>query len=64
MAIKRILRYLKQIKDYELYYKKNDKFEQKVYTDADWARNFDDRKSTSGGPLFLGKIFVSWESKN
>lgn len=35
MAMKRLLRYLKGTKDYGLYYKKNDKFELKLYIDAD-----------------------------
>ena len=63
MVVKRILRHLKGTKDYGLYYKKNDKFELKVYTNADWARNVDDRKSTSGGAFFLGKIWVSWKQR-
>ena len=29
----------------------------------DWAGNIDDRESTSGGALFLGKRSVSWTSK-
>ena len=32
-------------------------------TDADWAENIDDRKSTSGDAFFLGKRLVSWTSK-
>ena len=35
----------------------------KVFTDADWAGNLDDRKSTSGGAFSLDKRFVSWISK-
>ena len=35
----------------------------RAYTDADWARNIDDRKSTSGGAFFLGKRLVTWTSK-
>ena len=60
MEMKRILRYLKGTKDYGLYYKKNDKFELKVYTYTDWKGNVDDRKSISGGAFFLGKRLVSW----
>ncbi|XP_019189509.1 PREDICTED: uncharacterized protein LOC109183937 [Ipomoea nil] len=33
------------------------------YSDADWAGNADDRKSTSGGCFFLGKNLVAWLSK-
>ena len=63
MAIKRIMRYLKGTKECGLYYKKNEKFELRAYTDVDWARNIDDRKSTSGGEFFLGKTWVTWTSK-
>ena len=63
MAVKRIMRYLKGTEEYDLYYKKNEKFELRAYTDADWARNIDDRKSTSGGAFFLGKRLVTWTSK-
>ena len=63
MVVKRIPRYLKGTKDYGLYYKKNDKFELKVFTDLDWAGNVDDIRSTSGGSFFLGKRLVSWTIK-
>ena len=35
----------------------------KVFIDVDWVGIIDDRKSTSGGALFLGKRLVSWTSK-
>ena len=63
MEIKRILRYLKSIKDYGLWYKFGGNLDLKVFTNADWVGNLDDRKSTSGGAFFLGKILVSWTSK-
>ena len=44
MVVKRIMRYLKGIEDYGLYYKKNEKFELKAYIDADWAGNIDEKK--------------------
>ena len=59
MAVKRIMRYLKGTNDFGLYYKRKDKFELNAYTDADWGGNIDDRKSTSGGALFLGKRLVT-----
>ena len=59
MEIKRIMRYLKGTDDFGLYYKKNEKFELNAYTDTDWEGNIDDRKSTSGGALFLGKRLVT-----
>ena len=57
------MRYLKGTDNFGLYYKKNEKFELNAYTDADWGGNIDDRKSTSGGALFLGKRLVTWTSK-
>ena len=51
------------ILEFGLYYKKNENFELRAYTDVDWARNIDDRKNTSGGEFFLGKRLVAWTSK-
>ena len=62
-TMKRILRYLKGIIDYGLWYDRNDSFELHAYTDVDWAGNIYDKKSTSGGAFFLGKKLVSWLSK-
>ena len=63
MVVKRMMRYLKGIEGYGLYYKKNEKFELRSYTDVDWARNIDNKKSTSGGAFFLGKRLVTQTSK-
>ena len=63
MAIKRIMRYLKGTEDYGLWYKFGGNLDLKVFIDADWAGNIDDRKNTSGGAFFLGKRLVSWTSK-
>ena len=57
------MRYLKGTKEYSLHYKKNEKFELRVYIDVDWTSSLDDRKSTNGGALFLGKRLVSWTCK-
>ena len=63
MAVKRILRYLKGTNDFGLYYKSSEKFELNAYTNVDWGGNIDDRKSTNGGALFLGRRLVTWTSK-
>ena len=63
MVVKRIMRYLKGTKEFGLYYKKKEKFDLKAYTNADWGGNINDKKSTSGGALFLGKRLVTWTSK-
>ena len=54
VAIKRILRYLKGIVDYGLWYPKGNKFTLKAFTDADWAGSIDDRKNTIGTTFYLG----------
>ena len=63
MEVKRIMRYLKGIDDFGLYYKRSEKFGLNAYTDGDWGGNIDERKSTSGGALFLGKRLVTSISK-
>lgn len=62
-VVKIILRYLKITQNYGLWYKKEGKFELKVYTAIDWAGNIDDRKSTTGGEFFLVERLVTWISK-
>ena len=46
-----------------LWYPKNVDISLHAYTDADWARNIDDRKRTSGGTFYMGPRLVSWFSK-
>jgi hypothetical protein len=55
MAIKRIMRYLKDTEDYGLWYRKGGNLDLKAFIDVDWARSVDDRKSNSGGAFFLSK---------
>ncbi|KAK6143271.1 hypothetical protein DH2020_023619 [Rehmannia glutinosa] len=62
-VVKRIFRYLKGTIQYGLFYPKNENFSLKGYSDSDYARNIDDRKSTSGSCQFLGDCLVSWFSK-
>ena len=63
MEIKRIMRYLKDTKEYGLWYKKGGNLDLKEFTNVDWAGSVDDRKRTSGGAFFLGKRLVCWTSK-
>lgn len=63
MAIKRIMRYLKDTEDYGLWYKKGGTFKLKAFIDVDWEGSIDDRRSTSGGEFFLGNILGSWTRK-
>ena len=62
-AVKIIFIYLKGRLDFGLWYPRGEDFNLKEYTDVYWACSVDDRKSTSGGALFLGDYVVSWLSK-
>ena len=61
--MKRILRYLKGTIDFGLWYPKSSTFIVTTYSDADWAGNVDDQKSTSGNEFFMGDCLVSWLGK-
>ena len=61
-AVKRILRYLKGTMDYSLCYQGKDLL-LRGYTNADWAGDVDERKSTSGFIFLLGNSAISWSSK-
>jgi hypothetical protein len=66
-AVKRILRYLKGEPglglSYEPRHSNADGVEVCAYTDADWAGDTDDRKSTSGYLVLVDGCVVSWSSK-
>ncbi|XP_057515578.1 secreted RxLR effector protein 161-like [Amaranthus tricolor] len=62
-AILRILRYLKGTSNKGVFYSKNDNLDLVGYTDADWAGDRDDRKSTSGYFTLVGGNLVTWKSK-
>ncbi|KAE8732649.1 hypothetical protein F3Y22_tig00001818pilonHSYRG00071 [Hibiscus syriacus] len=60
---KKILRYLQGTIDYGILYKKAEKSDLIGFTDSDYARDQDDRKSTSGYVFMLGSGAVSWSSR-
>ena len=62
VAVKRILRYLKGTRNYGLSYKKDDESEVTGYSDADWAGDIGDRKSTSGYVFIQAGAAISWKS--
>ena len=63
IALKRIIKYVKTIADFDVWYTKDINDVLTRYSDADWAGNADDRKSTSGGCFYVSYNLVSWMSK-
>lgn len=61
-AVKRILNYVKGMLDYGLTFNKS-ATELLGYSEADWARCLDTRRSTYGYSIFLGDNLVSWCAK-
>ena len=61
-AVKRILRYLRGTTNLGLLYKP-DNADLVGYSDADWAGDSNDRKSTSGYVFLLSGSAISWRSK-
>ncbi|GKC66925.1 retrovirus-related pol polyprotein from transposon TNT 1-94 [Tanacetum coccineum] len=62
-ALKRIFRYIKGTSHLGLWYPKGTGLETIVYADSDHARDYVDRKSTSGVCTFMGCCLTSWFSK-
>ena len=62
-AVKQIIRYINGTSDYGIWYSRDSNECLAGYSDADWVRCIDDRKSTSGGCFYLGNNLVSWMSK-
>ena len=58
-AIKRIIKYVNGTCDYCLYYSKESNMSLAEYSDADWASNANDRKSTTGGCFYVGANLVA-----
>ena len=58
-----ILRYVKSTLQYGLFYEAGYPIQVHGYTDADWAGNISDRRSTSGFMFSLGSAAISWSSK-
>nr|CAN68788.1 hypothetical protein VITISV_018581 [Vitis vinifera] len=62
-AVYRILRYLKMTPGKGLFFRKIENHDTEVYSDADWAENIIDRRSTSGYCYFVWGNLVTWRNK-
>ncbi len=71
-AAKRVLRYLKGMRNFGITYTGKGEPRMRAYyhnlrlegyTDADWASNLDDRCSVSGYTFLIGNAAVAWSSK-
>lgn len=62
-AIKRILRYIKGTETHGLFYSESNEYKLIGYSDSDWCRDVDDRKSTLGYVFYLGDTAFTWASK-
>ncbi|KAG2987004.1 Retrovirus-related Pol polyprotein from transposon TNT 1-94 [Phytophthora cactorum] len=63
VAVKRSFRYLQGTKTHGICFKPGDNIDFRGYSDADWAGDLADRKSTSGYTFMLMGVPVSWGSK-
>jgi hypothetical protein len=62
-AVKRIIRYVNDTINQGLWYSRDTNLVLPGYSDADWASNADDRKSTSDGCFYVGTNLVAWLSR-
>ena len=62
-AIERILKYLKFAPRKGLLFKRHNHLKVDGYSDGDWVRLVDDRRSTSGYFTFVEGNLVTWRSK-
>ena len=67
LTVKHVLRYLKGTSDKELCFRKNHKegLGLRIYTDADWAADVTDRRSTTGYCVSLSEntSLISWKTR-
>jgi hypothetical protein len=62
-AVRCILRYIKHTLQCGIFYEAKSQAQVHGYTDADWAGNVSDRRSTNGFMFSFGSGAVSWSSK-
>ena len=59
IAFKRVIKYVKTIADFGVWFNKDTNDVLAGYSDIDWVGNVDDRKSTLGGCFYMGNNLVS-----
>ncbi|GKG41638.1 hypothetical protein Tco_0473389, partial [Tanacetum coccineum] len=59
-SARRVLRYVKGIINFGIFYRKGGNKELIGFTDSDYAGDLDDRKSTSGYVFLMSSGAVSW----
>ncbi|KAL9429358.1 hypothetical protein AB3S75_031220 [Citrus x aurantiifolia] len=62
-TVKRIIRFVTGTVNDGIWYTNDTNSSLAGYSDADWAGNADDRKSTTRGCFYLGNNLVPWHSK-
>ena len=62
-ALKRIIKYVKTTAEFGVWCSKDTNDVLAGYSDADWAGNAEDRKSTSRSCFYMGNNLISWMSK-
>ena len=62
-VVKWILRYLKHTINHCLFLHRDTTFTLQAFSDANWASCPDDRRSTTGYCLYLGRNLISWTSR-
>lgn len=63
MLAKRVLRYVKGTLDFGVFYGRSFEVELLGFTDSDYARDMNDRKSTSGYVFLLNGSAICWSSR-
>ena len=58
ITLKRIIKYVKTTVDFGVWYSKDINDDLTGYSEADWAKNVDDRKSALGGCFYVSNNLV------
>ncbi|KAF3628877.1 hypothetical protein FXO38_25621 [Capsicum annuum] len=62
-ACKRVLWYVKATLHQGLFITHSPNSQLQAFCDADWAGNQDDRRSTEGFAMYMGRNLISWSTK-